>query len=160
MKGKKPAHLDPGGKKDSKKQIWLTLTQVVNKKTHLDPGGEELVDGQRDLRRDDDPLVILPVQEHLELGVLDLPVPFPLLLRLVVDDHIRFVDNLLLDDLLDDVLEGDEADRLVEGVALALGVDLLDQGHVTLVPGLELVKHVRQDGVLYSTLSCCGADAF
>ena len=92
--------------------------------------------------------MILPVQEHLELGILDLPLPLPLLLRLVVNDDVRLVDNLLLDDLLDDVLQCHKAHRLVEGIALALVVHLLDEGHVALVARFELVEHVREDGVL------------
>jgi hypothetical protein len=47
----------------------------------------------------------------------------------VVDVDVRFVDDLLLDDLLDDVFEGDEADRLVKGIAFAGSIDVLKTTH-------------------------------
>ena len=46
--------------------------------------------------------------------------------------HIRLVQDLGLDDLLDDVLQGDQAQHLVEGVTFALVVHLLHDGQVGL----------------------------
>ena len=90
------------------------------------------------------------LEEHPKIGVLNGAIPFPLLLGLVVQHHVGLVVDLLLDDLLDDVLQGEQADGLVVGVALPLVVDLLHQGHVTLLARLELVKHVcnRQKSLL------------
>ena len=94
---------------------------------------------------------ILTLQEHSEIRVLGrLPFLLPLLFRLIVQDNVGLVVDLLLDNLLDDVLEGEEANSLVVWVPVPLGICLLDEGHVPLVPGLELVKHVRQYSVLNS----------
>ena len=64
-------------------------------------------------------------EEHFKLSV---PASFllPHLLGLVVRHNVRLVVDLLLDDLLYDVLQGDDADSLVVGIAVAFRVDLLD----------------------------------
>ena len=51
----------------------------------------------------------------------------------------RLVDDLLLDDLLDDVLEGDEADRFVERIALAGSVDILNKENTEFYHGDQRV---------------------
>ena len=45
-------------------------------------------------------------------------------------EQVRLVHDLRLDDFLDDVLQRDDADHLVEGVALALAVHPLHHGQV------------------------------
>ena len=55
-----------------------------------------------------------------------LSVLHPALLGPVVDVDVGLVDDLLLNDLLNDVLEGDKADRLVERVPFAGSVDILE----------------------------------
>ena len=52
-----------------------------------------------------------------------------------------------MDELLDDVFQGDQPHRFVEGIALALAVDALDEGHVTLVTFFELFEDDVQRGV-------------
>lgn len=46
--------------------------------------------------------------------------------------HIRLVQDLGLNDLLDDILQGDQAQHLIEGVTFALVVHLLHDGQVGL----------------------------
>lgn len=43
---------------------------------------------------------------------------------------VRFVQYLRLDDLFDDILQGDDAHHLVEGVPFALIIHPLDNGQV------------------------------
>ncbi len=45
-----------------------------------------------------------------------------------------------MNEFLDDVLESDESDGFVKRVAVAVAVDPLDEGHVTLVAFLEILE--------------------
>lgn len=58
--------------------------------------------------------------------------------------HVRLIEDLGLDDLLDDVLQSDQAQHLVEGVALALIVHLLHNGQVGLACGRD--THLQPAG--------------
>ena len=87
------------------------------------------------------------VTKQSEVSLLVLAV-LPLLLGLVVNDDVRLVHNLRLDNLLDDILQSDQTNGLQVGVALSLIVGGLHYGHVPLVPGLELIEHVREDCVI------------
>lgn len=48
-------------------------------------------------------------------------------------EHVGLIHDLLLNQLLNDVLEGDQAQHLVEGVTVTLAVDTLHKRHVALV---------------------------
>lgn len=51
--------------------------------------------------------------------------------------QVRLIHNLRLDDLLDDVLQGDDAHHFVEGVSLAFAVHPLHHSQVGLACGQQ-----------------------
>ena len=62
--------------------------------------------------------------------------------------NVGFIDDFGLDELFDDIFEGAQSDRFVEGIAFSFTVDPLDEGHVTLVTLFELFKYNIQRHVL------------
>ena len=70
-----------------------------------------------------------------------------------VESEIREYMDLRLDDLLDDVLQGDQPQHLVEGVTFALVVHLLHDGQVGLPCRERTLTLQLAGGLLFSLVS-------
>lgn len=66
----------------------------------------------------------------------------------LLTEYISFIHDFSLYQLLYDIFQRYESYRLVEGIALALVVDPVDEGHVALVALLEYLEHDVQGDVL------------
>ena len=82
---------------------------------YLDRGGEELINGHPHGRRHEDGLLHLSLEKGANVGVANDATPASLSSspRSIIDDSVRLVQDLLLDNFFDDVLQGDDADGLV-----------------------------------------------
>lgn len=66
---------------------------------------------------------------------------------------VRLVHDFRLNELFDDVFEGDEAYDFVEGIALAFVVDALHERHVPLVSCVQQLLHILYKYILYSSFA-------
>lgn len=69
-------------------------------------------------------------------------------LSAVVSVHVRFVNDLRLNQFFDNVFKCDQADRLVERITVTGTINAVHEGHVTAMSLLEALKHHVQCYIL------------